>query len=710
MDRFVGKRRDVPHFFRRRHRLALCCLLAALVVLAGCKSNGFIALREMPKGPLVERLKLTSRKGPEPSPRTMQLLRRYDLSYASHDDPHELLAKLQDRILEEPDAEKYYAFSELAFLAGKQFEEKEPELALNYYGASVGHAYQYLFDPRIGYSRNPYDPQFRGACDLYNGALESVMRIVNKRDGLLPGCRHVLETTNEIWEIDVVANGTKWRAEDFERFEFVSDYEINGLTNQYHTYGLGVPLIAVRKDDPEEAAAETFYPPDLSFAVSAFLQVERDPRPPAAGEKRHHVARLELYDPLNTTDIVASGMRIPLESDLSTPLAFFLDKPELSLISTAGLLRPDVYGKLTGLYMIQPYEPDKIPVVMIHGLWSSPITWMEMFNDLLSRPELRSRYQFWFYLYPTGQPFWISAEQLREDLARVRMVVDPHRQSPAMDQMVLVGHSMGGLLAKMQIVESGNQFWSTVSDQPFQQVKLDSEQRETLADTFFFHPNTSVRRIITLGTPHRGSKFANSATRWLAGKLIHLPQTILDTTQSLYAHGNVKNSEVLQVRTSIDSLAPDSPILPVLVDAPRPPSVKHHNIVGVIEQESWVGSFAQGDGVVAYESAHLDNVDSEIVVDADHLSVHRHPLSVLEVRRILLEHLQQMDREQIRLPGRQWTAEAQLPRQAARADAAAHYAPQESAAGGSRSSVPPPGVSFEASATRSGGPLIVTPN
>ena len=73
-----------------------------------------------------------------------------------------------------------------------------------------------------------------------------------------------------------------------------------------------------------------------------------------------------------------------------------------------------------GLYMVQPYEPGKIPVLMVHGLWSSPMTWMEMFNDLRSQPEIRDHYQFWFYLYPTGQPFWLSAAQLRRDLAKVR--------------------------------------------------------------------------------------------------------------------------------------------------------------------------------------------------------------------------------------------------------------------------------------------------
>ena len=111
-----------------------------------------------------------------------------------------------------------------------------------------------------------------------------------------------------------------------------------------------------------------------------------------------------------------------------------------------------------GLYMVQPYEPGKIPVLMVHGLWSSPMTWMEMFNDLRSQPEIRDHYQFWFYLYPTGQPFWLSAAQLRRDLAKVREVLDPTHQEPALDQMVLIGHSMGGLVSQLQTLQSGDDY------------------------------------------------------------------------------------------------------------------------------------------------------------------------------------------------------------------------------------------------------------
>ena len=112
---------------------------------------------------------------------------------------------------------------------------------------------------------------------------------------------------------------------------------------------------------------------------------------------------------------------------------------------------------------------------MVHGLWSSPMTWMEMFNDLRSQREIRDHYQFWFYLYPTAQPFWLSAAQLRHDLVHVRETLDPTHQEPALDQMVLIGHSMGGLLSHLQTIPSRDDYWRLVSNEPFQQIKADRQ-------------------------------------------------------------------------------------------------------------------------------------------------------------------------------------------------------------------------------------------
>jgi pimeloyl-ACP methyl ester carboxylesterase len=513
----------------RASRRGLWVVILALPLFGACASSEYVSLRKTPQNPLADQLQLFSRSGPKPSPRATQVLRRYGLADAASDDSRVVLAKLEKFYEHEPTAEASYALAELAYIGGVKAKPKDKTAALDFYGGAVAHAYKYLFDHSLAYQRNVYDPEFRGACNLYNSALEAMLRIVADKDGLRPGSKHQIHTGAHTCEVCVVGKGTTWRPEEIEKFEFVSDYEVQGLTNNYRNYGLGVPLIAIRRQPQTPIPSEKFYPPGLSVPATAFLRVL--PRSATDGSLR---AELELYDPLAVRDIDIAGVRVPLESDLSTPLAYFLNEPKVEDLSTLGFLSPEKYQNLRGIYMVQPYEPGKIPVLMVHGLWSSPITWMEMFNDLRSDPRIRERYQFWFYLYPTGQPFWISAAQLRKDLIEARQILDPEVRQPALDQLILVGHSMGGLVSVLQTLESGDDYWKAVSDKPLQEIDTDADTKARLANTFYFHTNPGVRRVITIGTPHRGSTFANEATRYLGRKLVSMPQMLVRSGQQLY--------------------------------------------------------------------------------------------------------------------------------------------------------------------------------
>jgi hypothetical protein len=663
------------------------CAIAALCA-AGCASHSeWVTVRDTPRNPLAGTLDLVAPGGPKPTERTMQLLRRYDLDGDLKADRAGLLSRLEDIQRREPDREHEYAMAEIAYITATQSEKLQRQKALEFYGTALTHAYRYLFEHGAGSVEhgagkwdsaafasvsdsmlrvprsplNPYDPQFRGASDLYNQSLEGMLRLVRQDGELRPGMSRTVKTANHTCSFDVVMRGSAWRAEDIDRLEFVSDYKVQGLRNHYHSYGLGVPLIAVRRDHADHDEAERYYPPNVCFPITAFLRVDRPAQVAARNNDRDAVAPrltdpaaphfvLELHDPLDRQSIDVLGRNVPLEADLSTPLAYFLNQPQFqdADLSTNGLLNPGAAGTLQGLYMLEPFDPNKMPVVMVHGLWSSPITWMEMYNDLRSDPLVREHYQFWFYLYPTGQPFWISATQMREDLAFMRRDLDPKREDPALDQMVLVGHSMGGLVSKLQTVESEDDFWQTMSDHPFGELNANPEVVQSLAGLFYFRPNPSVRRVVTLGTPHRGSQFANGVTRWLGAKLITLPAKMLDGRDQLLAKnsGFFRDSAPLEVKTSIDSLSPDSPVLSVLLSAAPGPWVRYHNVVGRDPtpglEKHLVGD---GDGVVSLTSARLDNMrqlESQIIVPADHSGVHRHPQSVLEVRRVLLEQLAEL--------------------------------------------------------------------
>ncbi len=635
-------------------RIAVAMLLAATLCVSaiGCATSKVAELRSVPRNPLADALKLTSRRGPQASDRTRQFLRVNDLE-EYRKDPKALLERIQTVIEQEPTAPHVYAFAELAFIEAEKVKKDNPKLALDLYGASAFHAYQYLFDRRFLANRNPYDPQFRGACDLYNGALEGSLRLICADEGLRPGKTYTIDTASGSWDLQCMLRGSQWVSEDFDRFEFVSDYEIKGLKNHYQNYGLGVPLIAVRRRHAGEGPAAKYYPEGLSFPVTAFLRPLPTGNQDCCDTSARHSGVIELVDPLAVSDVAAGNVRVPIESDLTTPVAYFLNDPTLNLVATVGLLhpeklldfRPNSQERIMGLYMAQPYEPGKIPVLLVHGLWSSPMTWMEMFNDLRSVPVIRENYQFWFYLYPTAQPFWISAGQLREDLARIRETVDPQHRQRALDQMVLIGHSMGGLVSRLQTIESGDDFWHLVSDQPFSLVKADQETRARLEKSLFFHPNPSIRRVVTIGTPHRGSTMSNDLTQWLSNKLIRLPDMLDLTKDNVIAENQeiIRNDRLLRIETSVDSLSPSSPFFPVMLAGYRAPWVRYHNIVGVLPEEGWTGYFADGgDGVVAYSSARMDDVVSEVTVPAMHSEIHAHPRAILEVRRILLEHLHEV--------------------------------------------------------------------
>jgi len=597
-----------------------------------------------------------SNSRPQPTARTQQVLRQYDLTELQEKEPEIVLARLAQFVDSEPSPANIYAFAELAHLNGIQArDENNEDVALDLFCASVAHCYHYLFDSRFEHTRNPYDPVFRGACDLYNTSLEGALRIINKREQLRPGVIQSVHSFNDHFDISIVMRGP-WKNDEFEHFEFASDYEVKGLRNSHRNYGLGVPLIAVRKKGSDEDPAERYYPEGLSLPVTAFVRVLPRDHTQVNNLNAGHRWTLELYDPLVVRDVNVNGHPAPLENDLTTPLAYYLNDPvrKTSALATFTMLNANFAKQLSGLHMLEPYRPDKIPVLMVHGFWSSPATWMEMFNDLRADPAVRDKFQFWFYLYPSGQPFWLSAQQLRQDLADMQQRLDPQQRSIPLKQMVLVGHSMGGLIAKLQTLNSSDDFWRMLSDKPIDQLNVDKATRQKLVTTLYFTPNPSIRRVVTIASPHRGSSVANTATRWLGNTLLTLPEAIAFANDRMMRDNPnyFRDTRLLTIRTSIDAMSPSCPIFPVMLQAQKAPWVKYHNVVGRKPNQGYVRKITEavageGDGVVSLASAHLEDVESEITVEGEHMTIHEHPRSILYIRRILLEHLDELKAERV---------------------------------------------------------------
>lgn len=313
----------------------------------------------------------------------------------------------------------------------------------------------------------------------------------------------------------------------------------------------------------------------------------------------------------------------------------------VSLISALGAGRAggDVQADQPAkLALSRPYSRGKIPVILIHGLGSSPKSWVPMIEALEADPSLRERYQFWTFGYATCAPILYSAHLLRQDLRAARGRLDPDGTDPAFDHMLLIGHSMGGLLAKMMAQDSRSHLWELRSSQPFEQLVGPPEDRDLLRQVMFFKPEPEVRRLILIATPHQGSRLDRGLIRQVGSRLCRLPDPLQQVHQRLLASNGAEFfTPALGKRlpTSLDQLAWEHPELQALVALGIDPRVTYHSIIADLRDPPLVDGT---DGIVPYASAHLDGASSELLVHGGHLC-QTHPLVIREVGRILTEHL-----------------------------------------------------------------------
>lgn len=422
-----------------------------------------------------------------------------------------------------------------------------------------------------------------------------------------------------VWTLPVEFEGFAWQPEDFQRWHAVGAYHQKTLSREYRVAGVGVSLVAVRKNPTADGCREPdFLPPASAIGVTAIL----DPQ----GE------RLRLVNPLVCGSVELDGVQLPLARDLTASLAFGLHHAENDVWQNFFFPnRPEAAGQLT---MSEPYQPGKIPVIFIHGLISSRTVWAEVFNELRASPELLDRYQFWSFQYSTGAPFVRSAGELRSQLTALAAQYDPAGTDPALRQTVLVGHSMGGLIARLLTAYSGEEVWEGVANLPLEMVATDECTRGRLAERLYFDPHPLVDRVVMIAAPHQGSALAGRALGRLGSALIdqdnpELEQLLADN------QGGFKLDESGRLPNSIDLLDPDQPFLRVLSGLPVNPQVKYHSIIGTgrhLIVEGWT------DGIVRVESARIGGVESECPVPATHTSIVRDPRTVAELQRILWLH------------------------------------------------------------------------
>jgi hypothetical protein len=287
---------------------------------------------------------------------------------------------------------------------------------------------------------------------------------------------------------------------------------------------------------------------------------------------------------------------------------------------------------------MQPYDPDRLTVIMLHGLASSPEAWINVANEVMGDEDLRRNYQVWEVYYPTNAPVAVNLAGIRKALDATLLHFDPSGRARASQNMVLVGHSMGGVIARLLVSSSGDKLWDIVPVRANLSPEKRARVRKRLAPYLQFTPMPQVSRAVFLASPHRGTHYAqHRIARWI-GNLIRLPVNVLKEMASLSDLLTGEGSGTttpLRIPNSIDNLSDTDPFIVTASNLPISPRVRYHTIVGIYKSTGPLAT--SSDGVVPYQSAHLDGADSELAIPSWH-SVQETPAAILEVRRILTLH------------------------------------------------------------------------
>lgn len=406
---------------------------------------------------------------------------------------------------------------------------------------------------------------------------------------------------------------------------------------QAYRPGVGVPVVGHVRRTSTIRREQPFLPPNggnyTLTAVMEFGDAPADPATPRA-------CRIRFHNALNVDTVKVNEDERLLAADFTASKNLALARKSLGIFSILGLLYPERTMSECQLYMMDLYDPNRIPVVFVHGLMSDPHIWLNVVNAISADKELRAAYQPWYFLYPTALGIPTSSACLRDSLQQAIQHVDPDNNDKGLKNMVLVGHSMGGLVSRMQVIDPKDIMCTAILGATPDKLRVSDAVAKRLTHNLMFKPQPDVKRVVFIATPHRGSDVASlNIVRKLAS-LIRLPVDTLKMSQELLS-GNT-DAITSDIRDwgvygflSLGMLSPKHPFYKGLNALPIP--VVHHSIIG----DSGRGNSPNStDRVVPYWSSHLDSAKSEKIVPYWHGCVEK-PETVQEVIRVLREHLRE---------------------------------------------------------------------
>ncbi len=566
-----------------------------------------------------------------------EIIRRHNLQALMRKNPDRALLKLQSVVSRHPDVAAVAALSDLNCRYAATLQRAQPQKAMGLYLNAAASAYGWIANGKGLTSTNPWNVRM---VQSYNKATVSGTMLMQRLPGGLL-TNHVVSVGAQPFRVEAQSGDAFSDLRRHDQWLSADDWNQVGLRHRYRNEGLGARLVAIRTNQ-QETALEVRQPDEgIIHPSTAILRFES-----AYGESTDaRRAILVFYNPMFTPEIEVAGRRWPLAADYTMPWATLLSRTRpLFKTRWTALLHPGDTSRPHRLYLMQPYAPDRIPIIMVHGLRATPLTWQQLTNELMGKPEIRRRYQIWHYLYPTGLPFLTSAANFRDDLDEVRRLVDPDGRDFATQNMVVIGHSMGGLLARTLVTDSGDALWNSTFAIPISEIPPDTEQLPQLRRVFYFAPKSYVKRVIFMAVPHRGSTSADGPFGRFVGARVHLPDALntfvaslkssipgllRPDAASLFEHG---------YPTSIRALSPKTPGLTALARLPIASTTAFHSIIG---DRGLGGGEHSSDGVVPYSSSHLAGASSEVIVPAGHRTYENRE-AIEEVKRILSLHFPEL--------------------------------------------------------------------
>lgn len=618
----------LPCPFRRQ--IGLLAFLMFTVVLAACSAP--VSVERVDLRTAYDELNRTALSSNQLSEATRTVLRRAALLEVFDYRPDDAITALRAQAIATgmhwPDL---YALAELNYYQGRRTKSKAMLLA------SALYAYAVLFPAGNADRPSPYSAQFLHAADFYNLALTQVLSgagaegVANLQSGRVDVPFGVVDVTVD--QASLTFAGRTMRS-----FVPTMNLEVQGFQNNYRSDGIGAPL-AAGLEPPPNPDHGLVLPANLRIPISAVLQLD-DPRRQLAGSTLN--ARLKLYTIYDTANIRIDGHDVPLEYDQTAVRALFAVEGKAWTRELSGLLNNMLAGPhdtaSDNLFAIEPHRHGRIPVVLVHGTASSPLRWADMVNDLLEDKDIRDHYEFWFFSYDTGNPIPVSANVLRHALETAVKSLGGVQADPALGRMVVIGHSQGGLLTKLISIDSGTRIWDAVSDKPLDELNLKPETKALLREAVFVRHLPFVETVIFIATPHGGSYQASLTIVRLFTRLVTLPLSIAAVTADVLANAGdaLKLDKDRRTFNSISGMSPGNPGIEAVRKIPVASGIHAHSIIPTLQD----GPLDErDDGVVQYKSAHIDGVESELVIERQGHSTQSNPLAVREVRRILLERL-----------------------------------------------------------------------